>query len=248
MTAILPVHLYGLAVDMKPIMELADRYRLKVIEDACQAHGATYKLNGIEKKVGTFGQVGAFSFYPGKNLGAMGEGGAVITDDDEINRSIRIWRDHGQSERYIHISPDGWNSRLDTVQCAILDIKLTKLDEWNKRRRRAAEWYRERLAGNDRVTLPFEPEGRKHVYHLFVVRLPDREKAREVLSSRGIGVGLHYPIPLHLQQAYSGLGYRKGDFPESEAAAASILSLPMFPHITEEKVDYVCRCLLEVLK
>lgn len=246
-TTILPVHLYGLPADMKPIIGLADRYRLKVAEDACQAHGATYKLDRIDKKVGTFGQAAAFSFYPGKNLGAMGEGGAVTTDDEAMDRNMRIWRDHGQSERYIHVSPDGWNGRLDALQCAILDIKLKKLDEWNDRRRHAAEWYRERLAGDERITLPVEPEGRKHVYHLFVVRLPDREKAREALSNRGIGVGLHYPIPLHLQEAYRAMGWKAGDFPESEAAAASILSLPMFPHITEEQVDYVCRCLKETL-
>jgi len=246
--AVLPVHLYGLPADMNPILALAEKYHLKVVEDACQAHGATYRDNGIDKKVGTFGQAGAFSFYPGKNLGAMGEGGAVITNDEIMNRNMRMWRDHGQSERYIHISPDGWNGRLDAVQGAILDIKLKKLEEWNERRRQAAEWYRKRLVEDKRIKLPFEPEGRRHVYHLFVVRLPDREKVREALSNRGIGVGLHYPIPLHLQKAYSSLGYRKGDFPESEAAAISILSLPMFPHITEEQVDYVCRCLLEVLK
>jgi dTDP-4-amino-4,6-dideoxygalactose transaminase len=246
-TTILPVHLYGLPADMKPIMELANRYRLKVVEDACQAHGATYKLDGIEKKVGTFGQVGAFSFYPGKNLGAMGEGGAVVTNDAHMDRNMRIWRDHGQSERYIHVSPDGWNGRLDALQCAILDIKLKKLEEWNERRRQAAEWYRKRLAGDERIILPVEPEDRKHVYHLFVVRLPDREKAREALSRQGIGVGLHYPIPLHLQEAYRTMGWKAGDFPESEAAAASILSLPMFPHITEEQVDHVCRCLKEIL-
>jgi dTDP-4-amino-4,6-dideoxygalactose transaminase len=246
--AVLPVHLYGLPADMIPILEVAKKYNLKVIEDACQAHGATYKLNGVEKRAGTLGDVAAFSFYPGKNLGAMGEGGIVTTSSPDIDKNIRIWRDHGQSQRYIHVSPDGWNSRLDTVQCAILDIKLRKLDEWNERRRRAVQWYRDRLAGNEKIVLPFEPEGRKHIYHLFVVRLPDREKAREALSNRGIGVGMHYPIPLHLQEAYSNLGYRKGDFPESEAAAASILSLPIFPHITEDQVDYVCRCLLEVLK
>ena len=246
--AILPVHLYGLPADMKPIIEAAKQFNLKVVEDACQAHGATYKLDGNEKKVGSFGHAAAFSFYPGKNLGAMGEGGAVTTGDSQIDHNIRIWHDHGQSERYIHVSQEGWNGRLDTMQCAILRIKLKKLEEWNVRRRQAARWYRERLKNDDRVVLPVEQKGRRHVYHLFVVRLPDREKARHELVSKGIGVGLHYPFPLHLQIAYHHLGWKENDFPESEKAASSILSLPMFPHISEEQVDYVCHCLREVLK
>jgi dTDP-4-amino-4,6-dideoxygalactose transaminase len=238
--AVLPVHLYGLPADMQPILELAKQYNLKVIEDACQAHGAVYRLNGVEKRVGTLGEAAAFSFYPGKNLGAMGEGGAVTTNDEQLDRRMRIWRDHGQSQKYVHVSPDGWNGRLDALQCAILNIKLKKLDEWNERRRQAARWYYERLAGDERIVLPIEPAGREHVYHLFVVRLPNREKVRQELAERGIGVGLHYPIPLHLQAAYHDMGWSEGDFPESERAAASILSLPMFPHITEEQVDYVC--------
>jgi dTDP-4-amino-4,6-dideoxygalactose transaminase len=192
--AILPVHLYGLPADMETIQEIAEKYRLKVIEDACQAHGATYELNGEKKRVGTLGQTAAFSFYPGKNLGAMGEGGAVTTNDEESNRLMRIWRDHGQSQKYIHISPRGWNGRLDGMQCAILNIKLTKLEEWNECRRQAASWYRERLQGDERIVLPEEMAGCKHVYHLFVVRIPERDKALQELSSRGIGAGLHYPI------------------------------------------------------
>jgi len=150
-------------------------------------------------------------------------------------------RDHSQTERYIHSTPLGWNSRLDAMQCAILNVKLKKLDEWNQKRHRAAEWYQARLKGDARVILPVEPAGRQHVYHLFVVRLPDREKARQAMTGQGIGVGLHYPIPLHLQAAYRDWGWRRGDFPESEAAASSILSLPMFPHITEEQVEYVAQ-------
>ena len=241
--AVLPVHLYGLPADMAPIGELARQHNLTVIEDACQAHGASYRLAGSERRAGTLGAAAAFSFYPGKNLGAMGEGGAVTTDSDGMNRAMRIWRDHGQSQRYLHVSPDGWNSRLDTLQCAILDLKLKKLDEWNARRRQAAAWYRARLAGDDRIVLPVVPEDRTHVYHLFVVRLPDREVTRRRLSDRGIGVGLHYPVPLHLQAAYRDFGWRTGDFPKSEVAATSILSLPMFPHITEEQVDHVCEAL-----
>lgn len=242
-SAILPVHLYGLPVDIATILEIAEEYGLTVIEDAAQAHGATCSLNGREKRVGSFGKTAAFSFYPGKNLGAMGEAGAVVTNDEEMAGKMRIWRDHGQSRKYVHDSLEGWNGRLDALQAAILDIKLKKLDAWNDHRRQAAGWYRKRLEGDERIILPFEPEGRKHVYHLFVVRLPDRELIREKLAERGIGVGLHYPLPLHLQPAYRHMGWFKGDLPETEAAADSILSLPMFPHITEEQVDYICSTL-----
>ncbi len=245
-TAVLPVHLYGLAVDMEPVLALAERFRLKVIEDAAQAHGALYSMDGQERKAGTLGQAGAFSFYPGKNLGAMGDGGAVVTDDSERDRRMRSWRDHGQSEKYIYVSPRGWNMRLDALQCAVLNAKLPRLDDWNEGRRQVAGWYRERLQ-DDRIALPVEPAGRKHVYHVFVVRVPDRLKVSEELSGRGIQTGLHYPISLHLQEGYRYLGYQEGDFPEAEAAAESILSLPMFPHMTEEQVDYVCRELLAIL-
>ncbi len=245
--AVMPVHLYGLPADMAPILDMARERNLRVIEDACQAHGATYELDGAEERAGSLGEVAAFSFYASKNLGAMGEAGAATTNDDRIDRNMRVWHDHGQSQRYIHVSPDGWNGRLDTLQCAILDVKLKKLDEWNERRRQAAQWYRERLAGEERVVLPIEPAGSKHVYHLFVVRLPDRERARERLLENGVGVGLHYPIPLHLQVAYRDLGWNSGDLPESESAAESILSLPMFPHITEEQVDFTCSVLKSVL-
>ena len=239
-SAVLPVHLYGLPVDMKPILELADEHGLAVIEDAAQAHGATYDLNGRYQKVGSFGKTAGFSFYPGKNLGAMGEAGAAVTNDARANRNMRIWRDHGQNQKYSHVSLDGWNGRLDTLQAAVLTIKLEKLNSWNEKRRQAAGWYCERLAGEERIVLPIDPEGRKHVYHLFVVRLPEREKVQQRLSEKGIGTGFHYPIPLHLQPAYADLGMRKGDLPETESAAESIISLPMFPHITEEQVAYVC--------
>ncbi|HEY0607875.1 MAG TPA: DegT/DnrJ/EryC1/StrS family aminotransferase [Herpetosiphonaceae bacterium] len=246
-TAIMPVHLYGLTADMQPILDLAARYRLCVIEDACQAHGASYRLHGVEQRAGTFGGAAAFSFYPGKNLGAMGDAGGVVTDDKQKDQDMRIWRDHGQSEKYIHVSAEGWNGRLDAMQCAILDIKLQKLDQWNERRRQAAAWYRERLAGDERIVLPIEPEGYRHVYHLFVVRVPQRDAIYRALAEGGVGVGLHYPIPLHLQEAYRDLGWQPGDFPETEAAASSILSLPMFPHLTEEQVDYVCGLLSQAL-
>lgn len=245
--ALLPVHLYGLPSDMEPLLALADRFGLKVIEDAAQAHGASYHLGGEEKRTGTFGQAGAFSFYPGKNLGALGEGGAVVTDEQDRDQGMRLWRDHGQSEKYFHVSPDGWNMRLDALQCAVLSVKLKRLDEWNEKRRQAAQWYRERLQDDDRIVLPVEPRGRKHIYHLFIVRVPKRHEVREELSRQGIGVGMHYPIPLHLQKACQHLGYKPGDLPASEEVAESILSLPMFPHLTEEQVDYVCRSLTAAL-
>ncbi len=240
-TAVLPIHLYGMMADMQPILDLAKKYNLVVVEDACQAHGATYIMDGKKMKAGSLGDASAFSFYPGKNLGAMGEGGAVTTQNESAAARMKLWRDHGSSQKYVHISPDGWNGRLDALQCAILDIKLKKLDEWNDRRRQAAKWYQERLAGNEKVIIPTVPAGREHIYHLYVVRLPDRDKAMKELGAHEIGCGLHYPIPLHIQAAYRDLGYRKGDFPVTEAVATSILSLPMFPHITEDMVDYVCK-------
>jgi dTDP-4-amino-4,6-dideoxygalactose transaminase len=246
-TAVLPVHLYGLAVDMKPILELARKYNLVVVEDAAQAHGSTYTMDGKVMKAGSFGQAGAFSFYPGKNLGAMGEGGAVTTNDDLAAGRMKMWRDHGSNQKYVHVSPDGWNGRLDSLQCAILDIKLKKLDEWNACRRQVARWYAERLAGDERIIVPFVPEGRQHIYHLYIVRVPERDRLLKELGSRGVGCGLHYPIPLHMQVAYRDLGYAKGDFPLTEEIASSILSLPMFPHMTEEMVDFTCQTLREIL-
>lgn len=246
-TAVVPVHLYGLPADMAPILELAEHYHLAIVEDACQAHGAAYTLGGEVKRAGALSTIAAFSFYPGKNLGAMGEAGAVVTGDAEMAGKMRMWRDHGQAQKYVHTSPDGWNGRLDALQAAVLDIKLDKLDEWNERRRQVARWYLECLAGDERVVLPMEPEGRRHVYHLFVVRLRDRERVRQYLTEEGIGVGLHYPIPLHLQDAYRGLEWNTGDFPEAERAAAAILSLPMFPHLTEDQVDCVCGALKRVM-
>ena len=245
--AILPVHLYGLIVDMQPMLALAEKYNLVVVEDACQAHGATYTLNGTRMRAGSLGDAGAFSFYPGKNLGAMGEGGAVTTQNPSAAARMKLWRDHGSSQKYVHISPDGWNGRLDALQCAILDIKLKKLDEWNDCRRQAAKWYHERLARNAGIVTPTVPVGREHVYHLYIVRLPHRDRVMKVFNTHEIGCGLHYPIPLHLQAAYRDLGYRRGDFPVTEAVADSILSLPMFPHITEDMVDVVCKELLAAI-
>jgi dTDP-4-amino-4,6-dideoxygalactose transaminase len=246
--AVLPVHLYGLVADMQPLLELSKKYNFVVVEDACQAHGAAYTLNGQVMKAGSFGTAGAFSFYPGKNLGAMGEGGAVTTQDEQAAARMKLWRDHGSSQKYFHISPDGWNARLDTLQCAILDIKLKKLDEWNSRRRQAAQWYQDRLGANEKIILPAVPAGREHIYHLYVVRVADRDRVLKELGTHGIGAGLHYPIPLHLQTAYRSFGYLRGDFPITEDVADTIISLPMFPHITEEMVDFVCGELKEIVK
>lgn len=246
-TAVLPVHLYGMVVDIQPLLVIAKKYNLFLVEDAAQAHGATYTLDGKVLKAGSFGQAGAFSFYPGKNLGAMGEGGAVTTQNESAAARMKLWRDHGSSQKYVHISPDGWNGRLDSLQCAILDIKLKKLDEWNARRQQVAAWYAERLSGDERIILPVVPEGRKHIYHLYIVRVPDRDRMLKELGVHDIGCGLHYPIPLHRQAAYRDLGYAEGDFPATEEVAASILSLPMFPHMTEEMVDFTCQTLRKLL-
>ncbi len=247
-TAVLPVQLYGMIADMKPILELAEKYNMTVVEDDAQAHGATYMMDGKKMKAGSMGKTGAFSFYPAKNLGALGEGGAAVAKDELAAQRMRMWRDHGSSQKYVHLSPDGWNGRLDALQCALLDIKLKKLDEWNTRRRQVASWYEERLGRDERIILPAVPAGREHIYHLYVIRVSERERVMQELGARGIGCGLHYPIPLHLQAAYRDLGYRRGDLPVTEMLTDSILTLPMFPHMTEDMVDYVCSSLQEVLE
>jgi dTDP-4-amino-4,6-dideoxygalactose transaminase len=229
--AIVPVHLYGQTADMDPILELAERYNLIVIEDACQAHGAEYFSNTESrwKKAGSMGRAAAFSFYPGKNLGACGEAGAVTTNDAELAQKMRILRDHGQAQKYYH-DIEGYNGRLDAIQAGILAVKLKYLPEWTEMRRAAAAKYRELFerSGSD-VLLPSEPTWTKPVYHLFIIRTQDRDGLMKHLASVGIGTGIHYPIPLHLQKAYQALGHRPGDFPVTEKVAAEIVSLPMFP-------------------
>jgi dTDP-4-amino-4,6-dideoxygalactose transaminase len=237
-SAIMPVHLYGLPTDMKPILDLARKFGLFVIEDACQAHGARYHLNGEWKRAGTMSAAAGFSFYPGKNLGAMGDGGAVVTNDAELAQKMRWLRDHGQSEKYIHITPDGWNSRLDSLQAAVLSVKLKKLDEWNALRRKAADRYQAALAGLP-IELPVVGKNAEHVYHLYVIRLNDRDTLARQLNQQGIGTGLHYPIPLHLQKAYQHLGLKPGSYPASEQSAKTLLSLPMHPTLTDQQVDQV---------
>lgn len=239
--AIIPVHLYGQPADMDAILELAERYQFIVIEDACQAHGAQYFSRKLKqwRRVGSMGRAAAFSFYPGKNLGACGEGGAVTTNDPEVARKIRMIRDHGQPKKYYH-DMEGYNGRLHSIQAGILRIKLRLLPGWNEKRREAAGRYRELFGDtNEAIVLPFEPEWAQAVYHLFVVRVPERDDAIDFLSQAGIGTGIHYPIPLHLQKAYSRLGYTVGDFPVTESAAAEILSLPMFPGITGEQQQII---------
>ncbi|GAB4580737.1 MAG: DegT/DnrJ/EryC1/StrS family aminotransferase [Anaerolineales bacterium] len=238
--AILPVHLYGFPADMTPLTQIATEYGLPLVEDACQAHGAKYCQNGQWVRAGSMGTFASFSFYPGKNLGAMGDAGAIATNDAALAARLRQVRDHGSVEKYIHYTPYGWNSRLDALQAAVLAIKLKKLDEWNERRRTSAAYYREAFtrAGLP-VALPVEPGYGQHVYHLYVVRVEDREGLRKFLSAQGIGVGLHYPIALHLQKAYQHLGYPPGSFPNAETSAATLLSLPMHQALTSEQIDYV---------
>jgi dTDP-4-amino-4,6-dideoxygalactose transaminase len=232
-TAVIPVHLYGQTADMDPILELAEEYGLMVIEDACQAHGASYYSAKASawKRAGSMGIAAAFSFYPGKNLGACGEGGAVTTNDESIARRIRMLRDHGSARKYFH-EMEGYNGRLDAIQAGILRTKLKHLESWNDKRRDAAARYKALLSEFDGdVILPFEPSWAKPVYHLFVIQVENRDEVQKSLAAEKIGTGIHYPVPLHLQNAYRNLGYGEGSFPVAEAVAPKLLSLPMFPQL-----------------
>ncbi len=240
--ALLPVHLYGQTADLDPLLEIARRHDLKLVEDACQAHGATYK----GQMAGSLGVAGCFSFYPGKNLGCLGEGGAVSTNDVGLAEYVRMLRDHGSLRKYEHRFP-GYNFRMEGLQGGMLSVKLKRLDAWNDRRRRAAARYAELLSGSSLI-LPSEMAYGRHVYHLYVVQADDRENLRQQLSAAGIESGLHYPIPLHLQEAYVALGYREGDFPVAERLSRRILSLPMYPDLTDEKIEHVASALLESLE
>jgi dTDP-4-amino-4,6-dideoxygalactose transaminase len=237
--AIIPVHIYGQAADMDPILEIANHYGIPVIEDACQAHGAEYK----GRKAGSIGRAGCFSFYPGKNLGACGEGGAVTTDDAELAQRIRMWRDHGSSKRYEHAFP-GLNLRMEGLQGGILSVKLKYLDQWNDQRRAAAAIYSSELAGSS-LAPPTEMAYGRHVYHLYVIQSDSRNTLRERLTDAGIESGLHYPTPLHLQEAYKFLGYSEGDFPVTEKLASRIVSLPMYPGIRPNAIERVISELVE---
>jgi len=238
--AVIPVHLYGQMADMDGILELARGYGLSVVEDACQAQGAEYysKKENRWRKAGSVGAAAAFSFYPGKNLGACGEAGAVTTNDEKLAAAIRMIRDHGQAQKYYH-DIEGYNGRLDAIQAGILQVKLKHLAGWNSRRQEAASRYRDMLADVDGIITPFEPDWSRSVYHLYVIRLKDREALRKHLAGLGIDTGLHYPLPLHQQKAYAHLGYRTGDFPVAESAASEILSLPMFPSLTGDQQHMV---------
>ena len=230
-TAVIPVHLYGQTADMDPILELADEYDLIVIEDACQAHGAEYlsRKDGRWRKAGSMGHAAVFSFYPGKNLGACGEAGAITTHDEGLAEHCRKLRDHGQAKKYFH-AVEGYNGRLDAVQAGILRSKLRYLAKWNEQRRERARLYDELLAdGAATVTVPHVPAWSLPVYHLYVIRTRCRDDLQRHLADAGIGTGIHYPVPLHLQLAYARSGWNRGDFPVSEEAATEILSLPMFP-------------------
>lgn len=232
-TAVIPVHLYGQMADMDPILELADRYGLRVIEDACQAHGAEYfsEKNGRWRKAGSMGHAAAFSFYPGKNLGACGEGGAVTTDDPDIAAKVVMLRDHGQVMKYHH-DVEGYNGRLDAIQAGILLAKLPHLAKWNTQRREKAAEYGRLLAAENKVCVPHEPTWSRGVYHLYVLRTAHRPEMMKHLKEAGIGTGIHYPIPLHFQKAYAFLNYKSGDYPVTESVAPEIVSLPMFPQLT----------------
>jgi dTDP-4-amino-4,6-dideoxygalactose transaminase len=236
-TAIVPVHLYGQMADMDAILELAKQYHLVVVEDACQAHGAEYFSRKQNRwfRAGSMGRAAAFSFYPGKNLGACGEGGAITTNDAQLADTCKMIRDHGQAKKYYH-DIEGYNGRLDSIQTGILSVKLKHLAGWNARRReRAAQYNRLFAASETGVQTPYEPSWSRAVYHLYVVRTDDREGLMAHLGKSGIGTGIHYPIPLHRQRAYEVLGYKAGDFPACEKIAAEIVSLPMFPNLTQEQ-------------
>jgi dTDP-4-amino-4,6-dideoxygalactose transaminase len=237
--AVVPVHLYGQVAEMDAILSIAAHYDLLVIEDACQAHGAEYRsADGGWRRAGSFGTAAAFSFYPGKNLGGCGEGGAVTTDDEQVARTIRRLSDHGQEQKYKH-ECEGYNGRLDAVQAAFLSVKLRHLDDWNMQRRAAAARYAQLLSGVTGVDAPFETCRSKAVYHLYVIRNGSRDALAAHLASQGVCSRLHYPLPLHLQKCYREWGYVAGSLPATEAAAAEILSLPMFPQLTPEQQQRV---------
>ncbi len=247
--AIVPVHLFGQTADMDPILELAGRSGLTVIEDACQAHGAEYLSRKEQrwKKAGSMSRAAAFSFYPGKNLGACGEAGAVTTNDAALAQTVRMLRDHGQARKYYH-EIEGYNGRLDAIQAGILQVKLRGLPEWNRQRCECARRYAELLApAGELMGLPYEPSWARAVYHLYVVRVPDRAEMQRRLGESGIGTGIHYPIPLHLQNAYRGLSFKAGDLPVCEKVSNEILSLPMFPGLGPDQQEHVADAVAQSL-
>jgi dTDP-4-amino-4,6-dideoxygalactose transaminase len=232
--AIIPVHIFGQMADTETIMAIAKAHGLYVIEDACQAHGAQYK----GRMAGSIGDAGCFSFYPGKNLGAYGEAGAIVTNNSELDKAVRQLRDHGQSQKYLH-AKIGWNARMDGIQGVVLSIKLQYLRDWNEKRRRNAKLYDELLAGIDGLITPVEAVDRKHVYHIYAICINSRDALIKTLAEKGISCGIHYPIPIHLQEAYSFLGLQGGCFPVAESCALKFVSLPMFPELSKEQIEYI---------
>lgn len=239
--AIMPVHIFGQPADMDTINDIAQRHNIKVIEDACQAIGAEYR----GRKVGSLGLVACFSFFPSKNLGAAGDGGVVVTNDKELADKIRLLRQHGSNKKYHH-SLIGYNSRLDELQAAILLVKLKHVDSWNNARRQKARYYDELFTGT-KITTPNSPEHVKHVYHLYIVRVPNREKVETVLRENGIGHGVYYPVPLHLQEAYRDLGYVEGDLPVSEAASKQTIAIPLYPELEVKDMEKIAGLLKEAV-
>ncbi|HZR05344.1 MAG TPA: DegT/DnrJ/EryC1/StrS family aminotransferase [Candidatus Udaeobacter sp.] len=240
--AIIPVHLFGQPADMDPILDFARANGLFVVEDAAQAHGAEYK----GRKAGTMGDAGSFSFYPGKNLGAFGEAGAVVTNDPDLRKQIQMLRDHGQSRKYYHAMM-GWNCRMDGIQAAVLSIKLRHLDEANSLRRKHALEYNQAFARIDEVLTPFEATYSRHIYHVYALRVQERDAVLRYLQEKEVGCAVHYPVPIHLQEAGRNLGYPKGAFPIAENLANQFLSLPMFPELTKEQIEYVANCVNEAV-
>jgi len=240
--AVIPVHLFGQMADMDPILAIARKHKMFVIEDASQAHGAEY--NG--KKAGSMGDVGCFSFYPGKNLGAYGEAGAVVTNNPELDKKVRMLRDHGQDKKYYH-GRIGWNARMDGIQGAILSVKLKHLPTWNDARRKNAGFYNDLLKMADGIVIPQKAVYAKHVYHIYAICVKDRDALIAALAAKDIHCGIHYPIPLHLQEAYKSLGYRKGAFPVAEKAASEFVSLPMYAELTGERIAMVAKELKTII-
>ncbi len=240
--AIIPVHIYGQSANIAEIKKLAQAHKIKIVEDAAQAHGAVYQ----GQRIGSLGDVSCFSFYPTKSLGAFGDGGMIVTSQQEVYQKALMLRDYGRTGRYEH-KIKGYNSRLDTIQAVVLSAKLKRLDEWNKMRADNADYYRKVLKGVKGVVLPEVKNDRTHVYQTFAVRLKNRDQVSEAMKQKGVSVLIHYPIPLHLQEAYQELGYKKGDFPVAETLAQEVLSLPMFPHMTHQQIDYVCDVLKQAV-
>jgi dTDP-4-amino-4,6-dideoxygalactose transaminase len=232
--AVIPVHLFGQMADMDPILEIARKYGLFVIEDACQAHGAEYK----GRRAGSLSDAGCFSFYPGKNLGAYGEAGAVVTNDGALAEKIKMLRDHGQPKKYYH-DYIGWNGRMDGFQGSVLSVKLKHLPAWNEARRKNAKLYNQLLVDTDGVMIPQEADYVRHIYHIYAVRIQRRTALMNALAEKGISCGIHYPVPIHLQKAYSSLGLENGGFPLAEKCCEEFVSLPMFPELKDEQIEYV---------